>query len=92
MAHQREETQTHAHADKDGHFRRKDSSFRNWISKDPQSKYPAEKGRYALYVNDNCPWAHRTAIICGLKGLGEVIQIIATDHDLTANGWTFTGT
>ncbi|KAH0829373.1 Glutathione S-transferase omega-like 2 [Fonsecaea pedrosoi] len=47
---------THQHADADGHFRRKDSQFRNWISKEPGSKFTPEKDRYALYGNYGCPW------------------------------------
>lgn len=82
---------THEHADKDGHFRRKDSSFRNSISRDPNSQFPAEKGRYALYCNLGCPWAHRTILVRALKDLEDVIQIIYTDFDLTENGWLFTG-
>lgn len=84
-------TVVHKHADADGHFRRKASSFRDTISKDPQSKYPAESGRYALYMNYGCPWAHRTSIVRALKGLEDHIQMIATDFDLTSEGWTFTG-
>lgn len=51
---------TNEHADKDGHFRCKDSSFRDFILKDPSSKFPAVKGRYALYVNLGCPWVSLT--------------------------------
>lgn len=47
---------THKHADTDGHFRRKDSAFRDWISTEPNAKFPPEKDRYALYVNYGCPW------------------------------------
>lgn len=43
-------------SDKDGHFRRKDSVFRDWISKEANSKFPPEKGRYVLYANYGCPW------------------------------------
>ncbi|KAK5260666.1 hypothetical protein LTR20_000069 [Exophiala xenobiotica] len=82
---------THAHADNDGHFRRKDSSFRNYISTEPGANYPPEKGRYALYVNYGCPWAHRTILVRGLKSLEPVIQMIVTDFDLSENGWLFTG-
>ncbi|EME45245.1 hypothetical protein DOTSEDRAFT_71072 [Dothistroma septosporum NZE10] len=89
---------THAHADKDGHFRRKDSAFRDRVSKDPKAKYPAEAGRYAIYMNYGCPWAHRAVLVRALKGLGEsptnregIVQMIATDFDLTENGWLFTG-
>lgn len=79
-------------ADKDGHFRRKDSSFRDFISKDPSSKFPAEKNRYALYVNNGCPWAHRTILVRGLKGMDDsIIQLILTGFELTSEGWLFTG-
>ncbi|KAI5359741.1 Putative glutathione S-transferase, Thioredoxin-like superfamily, glutathione Transferase family [Septoria linicola] len=84
-------TVTHAHSDKDGHFRRKDSAFRNWISKDADAQYPAESGRYVLYMNYGCPWAHRTSIVRALKGLEEHIEMYATDFDLTKEGWRFTG-
>jgi hypothetical protein len=43
-------------ADKDGHFRRKASQFRNFVSPDPTAEFPAEKGRYVLYINLGCPW------------------------------------
>ncbi|KIW92370.1 uncharacterized protein Z519_07354 [Cladophialophora bantiana CBS 173.52] len=82
---------THQHADADGHFRRKDSQFRNWISKEPGSKFTPDKDRYALYGNYGCPWAHRTILVRELKSLEPVIQLITTDFDLTENGWTFTG-
>lgn len=39
-----------------GEFKRQQSSFRNWISKDKNAKFPAEKGRYHLYVSYACPW------------------------------------
>ncbi|EXJ56502.1 glutathione S-transferase [Cladophialophora yegresii CBS 114405] len=83
--------QTHQHADSDGHFRRKDSQFRNWISKEQGSNFTPDKDRYALYANYGCPWAHRTIIVRSLKSLEPVIQLITTDFDLTENGWTFTG-
>lgn len=34
--------------DKSGEFKRQASSFRNWISSEPGSKFPAEKNRYHL--------------------------------------------
>jgi glutathionyl-hydroquinone reductase len=36
---------------KTGEFQRQISSFRDWISRQPGSKYPAEPGRYHLYVS-----------------------------------------
>lgn len=53
---------THAHSDADGHFRRKESQFRNFISTEPGSKFPPEKDRYALYVNYGCPWVLRPLV------------------------------
>lgn len=38
-------------ADTDGKFRRPDSKFRNSISSQPGAEFPAEKGRYVLYIN-----------------------------------------
>ncbi|KAJ6172398.1 hypothetical protein N7470_001465 [Penicillium chermesinum] len=43
--------ETFKFADSDGHFRRKDSAFRSWISRDPAAELPAEKDRYVLYLN-----------------------------------------
>lgn len=42
--------------DKSGEFKRQSSVFRNWISREPGSKFPPEKGRYHLYVSYACPW------------------------------------
>jgi hypothetical protein len=45
---------------KEGRFTRPDSTFRNFISRDPSAKFPAEAGRYALYLTPACPWVRRT--------------------------------
>jgi hypothetical protein len=42
--------------DKSGEFKRQQSVFRNFISKDPNAEFPAEKDRYHLYVSYACPW------------------------------------
>ncbi|PMD52429.1 glutathione transferase [Hyaloscypha bicolor E] len=78
-------------ADQDGQFRRKVSQFRNFISSDPSSPFPAEKDRYVVYINLGCPWAHRVNILLHLKGLTSVIPIIIVDCQLVPNGWSFTG-
>lgn len=56
-------------ASKDGSFKRQVSSFRDHI--EPNGKFPAEKGRYHLYVSYACPWAHRALIVRQLKGLED---------------------
>jgi len=67
-------------ADDDGQFRRQVSSFRHFISSDPNSPFPAEKDRYVVYLNYGCPWAHRANIVLHLKGLTDIIQIVAMDY------------
>ena len=42
--------------DTSGEFKRQQSSFRNWISREPGAQYPPEKGRYHLFVSYACPW------------------------------------
>ena len=53
--------------------------------------FPAEAGRYALYVHYGCPWAHRTIITRALKGLEDVIQLIEVDDMVEGIGWVFSG-
>ena len=60
-------------ADKDGSFKRKESSFRNFIKKG--TKFQPEKNRYLLYVSLACPWASRALIMRKLKGLDDIISI-----------------
>lgn len=82
------------YADKDGHFRRKDSAFRSRVSADPNSEFPAEPNRYALYIHIGCPWAHRTNITRSLKGLEDVIQLIVLDDSEKVGTkvlWKFSG-
>lgn len=76
-------------AGKDGHFRRQVSSFRNFVSSDPNSPFPAEKDRYVLYVHYGCPWAHRTIIVRQLKGLEEIIPLVESNGSEPNIGWTF---
>ncbi len=72
-----------------GEFTRKASSFRNWITKDGSSGFPAAAGRYHLYVSLACPWAHRTLIGRRLKGLEKVISVNVVDHFMSGKGWRF---
>ena len=78
-----------------GEFKRKEASFRNWITADgsagPSGKggFKAESGRYHLYVSYACPWAHRTLIFRALKGLADHIDISVVHPDMLSDGWTF---
>ncbi|PRZ42621.1 glutathione S-transferase family protein [Tritonibacter scottomollicae] len=59
----------------DGVFRRMSSGFRGWIEPRADAEFPAEQGRYHLYVSMACPWSHRTTLLRALKGLEEMITI-----------------
>lgn len=74
-----------------GTFKRQTSVFRDWVSADGSTPFPAEAGRYHLYISWACPWAHRTVIARGLKGLEDVISMSAVDPIRDARGWAFTG-
>jgi putative glutathione S-transferase len=74
---------------KDGKFIRSESAFRSSIKADLQSEFPAESGRYHLYVSLACPWAHRTLIFRQLKGLEEHISMSVVHPDMLENGWSF---
>jgi glutathionyl-hydroquinone reductase len=72
-----------------GAFVRPDSTFRNAITADGSSAFPAEAGRYHLYVALSCPWAHRTLITRKLKRLEKAISISIVDVHMGSDGWVF---
>jgi putative glutathione S-transferase len=63
--------------------------FRGRISADGSSGYPAEPGRYHLYISWACPWATRAAIVRKLLGLEEVVSLSAVDPVRDGRGWAF---
>ena len=74
----------------DGKFVRPETQFRSWITKDGSSAFPAEHGRYHLYISYACPWAHRTLIMRKLKGLEDSISFSAVDPYMSdEDGWKF---
>ncbi|KAK7981614.1 glutathione s-transferase gst3 protein [Apiospora saccharicola] len=75
--------------DKSGEFKRQTSAFRDWVSNEPGAKFPAEKGRYHLYVSYACPWAHRTLIARKLKGLEDYISYSVVHWHMGEKGWRF---
>ena len=74
-----------------GRFNRPRATFREWVSDDGSTAYPAVAGRYHLYVSWACPWAHRTIIGRLLKGLDDVIGVSVVDPIRDERGWAFTG-
>ncbi|HEY6276905.1 MAG TPA: glutathione S-transferase C-terminal domain-containing protein [Streptosporangiaceae bacterium] len=74
---------------KPGEFVRPPYPFRGRITADGSSGYPAEPGRYHLYISWACPWAHRSAIVRQLLGLDEVVSLSAVDPVRDGRGWAF---
>ena len=72
-----------------GEFTRQDDAFREWVTADGRSAYPAAVGRYHLYVSWACPWAHRTIIVRKLKRLEPVIGMTVVDPIRDERGWAF---
>ncbi|MEQ5869042.1 glutathione S-transferase C-terminal domain-containing protein [Sagittula sp. NFXS13] len=84
-------------ADEQGRFVRQVSSFRNWVTPDGtpgptgDGGFPAEAGRYRLYVALICPWASRVLIARVLKGLNGIVPVTVVNPTLTDQGWQFGG-
>ena len=72
-----------------GEFQRQEDAFREWISADGSTPYPAVTGRYHLYVSLACPWASRTVIFRKLKGLEDAIGMTVVDPIRDEKGWAF---
>ncbi|MEM1288407.1 MAG: glutathione S-transferase C-terminal domain-containing protein [Pseudomonadota bacterium] len=89
-----EESQTNAASRRaKGEFVRGVSGFRNAIG-DPD--FPAEPGRYHLYVAFNCPWCHRVTLARNILGLGSSITMdvafpnrTGDDDPVGPNLWQF---
>ena len=74
-----------------GKFKREEASFRDWVHADKDAKFPAESGRYHLYVSLACPWAHRTLLFRKLKQLESHISVSVVSPEMLDEGWTFAG-
>ena len=78
-----------------GAYVRDTSEFRNWVTPDGgagpagEGGFPAESGRYHLYVSYACPWAHRALIFRALKGLATHIDVSVVHPDMLEEGWEF---
>ena len=72
-----------------GEFKRQADAFREWVTADGSSGFPAAAGRYHLYVSLACPWAHRTIIVRKLKQLEGVIGMTVVDPIRDERGWAF---
>ena len=79
-----------------GKFERSQAGFRNWVTNDGtpgpsgEGGFPAEAGRYHLYVSLACPWAHRTLILRRLKDLEKLVPVSVVSPKMPdETGWSF---
>jgi len=75
---------------KQGAFVRKPSQFRDWITTDGTSAFPAEADRYHLYLSYACPWSCRPLIVLALKKLMPIVTLGIVDPLMLEHGWMFT--
>lgn len=75
-----------------GRFVRTTTTFREAISAAEGAEFPAQAGRYHLFVAMACPWAHRTLLYRSLKGLKGLIDISVVEPDMLDKGWAFSST
>ncbi len=75
--------------DREGTFVRQAYTIRDRITADGSSGFPAEAGRYHLYVSLACPWAQRAMIVRRLLGLESVISMSIVDPIRDERGWAF---
>ena len=72
-----------------GAFQRAEAALRQQVRADGTTHFPAEAGRYHLYVSLACPWAHRALIVRSLKKLEDVIPVTVVDWHMSEDGWHF---
>jgi len=73
----------------DGAFIRPMYPFQGRITADGSSGFPAQAGRYHLYVSLACPWAHRSVIVRSLLELEDVVSLSVVDPIRDGRGWAF---
>lgn len=78
-----------AKRNKDGRYIRSDTQFRDRVSADGSSGFPAEAGRYHIFYAHACPWAYRTLVFRALKGLEDAISVSHVEPLMLENGWEF---
>jgi glutathionyl-hydroquinone reductase len=75
--------------DRGQQWRRPRYRFQGRVTADGSSGFPAEPGRYHLYISWGCPWAQRTAIVRKLMRLDDVVSLSYVDDVRDARGWAF---
>jgi len=71
-----------------GDWERSRSTVRHRIG---EGDFPAETGRYHLFVAWNCPWAHRSLLVRAIKGLNDITVSYARPNR-SDQGWVYDAT
>ena len=82
-------TDAYQATNEEGEFDRQETTFRDWIQDDPGAEYPAESGRYHVYISRACPWAHRVAMVRRLLGLEDDVSLSIVEPVRYEDGWEF---
>mgnify|MGYP000064838300 FL=1 len=82
-------TDAYQATNEEGEFDRQETTFRDWIQDDPDAEYPAESGRYHVYISRACPWAHRVAMVRRLLGLEDDVSLSIVEPVRYEDGWEF---
>lgn len=64
-------------------------TFDDRVENSRDAEYPAEAGRYHLYISRACPWAHRAALVRRLLGLEDAVSVDVVDPVRDDRGWEF---
>lgn len=68
---------------------RKRTGFQEHVRADATSAFPAERGRYHLYVSHACPYSARTVLVRCVKQLHDVVSMSALNPVRGPDGWLF---
>lgn len=68
---------------------RKRTGFQEHVRADATSAFPAERGRYHLYVSHACPYSARTVLVRCVKQLQDVVSMSALNPVRGPDGWLF---
>ena len=77
---------------RDGEYRRPKVAFDGKLEADANARFPAEGGRYLVYVGNACPWCHRVTLTIALLGLRDHVRVVQMTDDAeraSRGGWVF---
>jgi glutathionyl-hydroquinone reductase len=70
---------------------RKRDGFHDVVDAAGRGDFPAESGRYHLYISHACPFSARAVLARCVKRLERIVSMSAVDPVRGPDGWAFTG-